>query len=137
MDQPAVKAATERFIAALHQLEQGDATGAESLAQLFAADAELTNPLIQRSDGKRQGQEQITAFWQDYAQSFGSLHSDFFEVMSNEHAAGLFWRSRGTDRAGKLLSYEGVSLLLFDEEGKIVRFQGFFDTRELTLREKH
>ncbi|WP_019140741.1 nuclear transport factor 2 family protein [Noviherbaspirillum massiliense] len=137
MNQQQAKETADRFIEELHHLEDGDAAGADRLAQLFAPDAELVNPVIERTDGSRHGQEQIAAFWREYASSFGSIHSDFFDIMASDHSAGLFWRSSGTSAAGQPLNYEGVSLLVFDDAGKIARFQGFFDTRQMTLKSAH
>lgn len=134
MDQQQARTIADRFIGELHRLEQGDAASADSLTQMFAPDAELANPLIEREGSCRRGHDQIFAFWRQYATTLGDIHSDFFDVTTNEHSAGLFWRSSGTGPSGEPLKYEGVSLLVFDNAGKIVRFQGFFDTRQMTFK---
>jgi ketosteroid isomerase-like protein len=134
MDQQEVKATADRFIDELHRLEEGDDSSADRLAQLFAQDAELTNSILQRDGAGRQGQDAIAAFWHEYASTFGEVRSDFFEVVTSDHSAGLFWRSSGTGPSGQPLEYEGVSLLVLNQEGKIARFQGFFDTRQLTFK---
>ncbi|HYD95318.1 MAG TPA: nuclear transport factor 2 family protein [Noviherbaspirillum sp.] len=126
-----------RFIDQLHQLEDGDKAVADRLADMFADGAELTNPVIEHNGGSRRGRDQIAAFWRQYADTFGAIHSEFFDVTTSDHSAGLFWRSSGTGPAGDPMEYDGVSLLVFDDAGKITRFQGFFDTRRLSARATH
>lgn len=52
----------------------------------------------------------------------------------SDRSAGLLWKSTGKRPSDEALSYDGVSLLAFDDEGKIARFQGFYDMRQLTLK---
>lgn len=49
-------------------------------------------------------------------------------------SAGLFWRPAGTNAHGQPLQYEGVSLLELNEDGKIARFNGFFDSKQITMQ---
>lgn len=134
MDSQQARVIADRFIDQLHRLEEGDKAVADRLADMFADGAELTNPIIENNGGSRRGRDQIAAFWRQYADTFGELHSEFFDVTTSDHSAGLFWRSTGTGPSGKALEYEGVSLLVFDKQGKIARFQGFFDSRRLVTK---
>lgn len=134
MDEQQAKLIAHRFIEQLHRLEGGDTTVAGHLADMFADNAELTNPVIERNGGSLHGRDQIAAFWRQYADTFGEIHSEFFDVTTSDHSAGLFWRSTGTSSSGEALEYDGVSLLVFEQDGKIARFQGFFDTRRLAIR---
>jgi hypothetical protein len=134
MDQQQARHMADRFIAELHRVEEGDAVGIDTLADMFADNAELTNTLIEEEGGSRTGREKIAGFWREYTASFGNIHSEFFDVTTSDHSAGLFWRSTGTDAAGQPMAYEGVSLLVFDEAGKIVRFKGYFDRRQTTSK---
>ncbi|NML13824.1 nuclear transport factor 2 family protein [Azohydromonas caseinilytica] len=123
----------QRFIQALHQLEdQGDAA-LDGLLGLFADDACLRNPILQREHQERRGRNDIANFWRQYRGSFGDIHSEFSEVTANDHAAGLFWRSRGTDSSGKPVEYDGVTLLRLGEDGRIADFQGYFDSRDVVV----
>ena len=133
MDNRQVAQLADRFIGELHRLEQGDAQGVETLADLFADDAELTNSIIEADEAKsrRYGREEIAQFWREYGESFQGVHSDFFDVTANDHSAGLFWRSRGNDVSGQSLEYEGVSLLVFDDAGKIKQFKGYFNQAQM------
>ena len=135
MDQQQVTAVANRFINELHRLEEGDPAGADRLAEMFADNAELTNPLIERNGGTRHGRDEIAAFWREYSATFGDVHSDFFHLTASDHSAGLFWRSNGTGPFGQPIHYEGVSLLVLDDAVKISHFQGFFDTRQMTVKE--
>ncbi|NEX63942.1 nuclear transport factor 2 family protein [Noviherbaspirillum galbum] len=134
MNPQEVQTAANRFIEELHRLEDGDEASADRLAAMFAPDAELTNPILQQDGGSRKGHDAIADFWHQYSATFGDIHSDFFDVVAGDHTAGLFWRSSGTTATGQPLQYDGVSHLELNDEGKIARFQGFFDTRQMTFK---
>lgn len=129
MDEHQVKDLADRFIGQLHQLEQGGVDGAGPLAELFADDAELTNSIIEANGAKtrRGGRDEIIQFWREYRESFQTIHSEFVDVTASDHSAGLFWTSKGQNANGQPLQYEGVSLLTFDDSGKIKNFKAYFD----------
>lgn len=133
MDVQQARHIADRFIEQLHRLEDGDPLVAEQIADMFADDAELTNSVMEREGGARRGRGEIAEFWRQYVSAFGDIRSDFYDVTTSDHSAGLFWKSTGKSPSGEALSYDGVSLLAFDDEGKIARFQGFFDSRQLSL----
>ncbi len=122
----------QQFIVALHEFELGGADSADALIALFSTDARLTNSALKLSNVERQGIAGVREFWIKYRASFGELRSEFFQVTTNDCAAGLFWTSKGTDSNGQPVEYDGVSLLVFDEEGKIALFRGYYDTRQLS-----
>lgn len=130
MDQQQAKQLADRFIEQLHRIEDGNSDGIDTLVDLFADNAELTNSVIDNTHGNLVGRENIARFWREYTASFGEIHSDFFDVTTSDHSAGLFWRSTRTSANGQPMAYEGVSLLMFDDSGKITRFKGYFDSRQ-------
>jgi ketosteroid isomerase-like protein len=132
MNREQIKAQAQAFIAALHALEDGDEAQADGVVALFAPDAVLTNAALQRQGDERDGQGDVLAFWHNYRRAFGRARSEFHHITTDDSAAGLFWTTRGTYRDGAPLQYDGVSLLEFDAQGKIARFQGYFDTRQLS-----
>jgi ketosteroid isomerase-like protein len=134
MDQQQVKGVAERFITELGCLEDGDAAGVERIVDMFAENAELSNPMIEREGAGLQGRNQIAQFWREYRSTFNDIHSEFFDVTASDHSAGLFWRSTGKDVTGQPVAYEGVSLLELDESGKIARFKAYFDSRQMTMQ---
>lgn len=129
MDDHQIKGLASKFIEQLHQLEHGDVHTADSLAALFSDDAQLTNSIIEADGTKtqREGRDEIAQFWREYRESFQTIHSEFVDVTASDHSAGLFWTSDGSDAEGQPLRYEGVSLLTFDDSGKISRFKAYFD----------
>ena len=133
MDQQQVKGIAELFITELHCIEDGDAAGINRIVDMFSDSAELANPIIERNGSGRTGRDQIADFWREYSAAFQHIHSEFFDITASDHSAGLFWRSTGTNATGQPLEYEGVSLLELDDTGKIARFKGFFDTRQVTI----
>jgi ketosteroid isomerase-like protein len=122
----------QRFIDALHDLEQNGESSVDDIAALFSDDAQLTNSALALTDGGYAGREGVRAFWTEYRKQFGDIRSRFSHVTSSDDAAGLFWRSEGNYADGAPMGYDGVSLLVFNDEGKIASFRGYFDTRELS-----
>jgi ketosteroid isomerase-like protein len=133
MNQEQCRSAAQQFISQLHRLEDGDSAAADELAGLFADGAALTNPILQQLGRERVGRDDIAEFWREYRGTFEAIHSDFAEVTASDHAAGLFWRSTASALHGQPLEYDGVTLLTFDDSGKIARFQGYFDPDKLRL----
>lgn len=133
MNDRQIRDLADRFIQQLHQLEEGGIQGADALAALFSDDAELSNSIIE-SDGaktRREGREAIAQFWREYRESFQTIQSEFDDITASDRSAGLFWSSSGSDAKGQPLRYEGVSLLTFDETGKINHFKAYFDKTQV------
>jgi ketosteroid isomerase-like protein len=128
MDQEQVEEAAARFIEYLGRVELAEAGAVDGLAALFAPDAELSNPIMQRERRQLCGRGPIAEFWRQYSTTFGAIHSEFFATTVGDHAAGLFWHSTGSGPHGEPIDYEGATLLLFDGNGKIARFHSYFDT---------
>ena len=131
MDYQQVRALAQQFVDALHALEQGDEGDVESLVELFSEDAHLQNPILKLDRREYAGRDGARRFWTEYRRTVGQAYSEFHEVVVNESAAGLFWTTRGTAAGGQALEYEGATLLVFDDSGKIQGFRGYYDTREL------
>ena len=125
------KQLADRFIGCLHRLEGGGAAEVDALTALFADDAEITNPQLRRRGDEAKGPAGVQAFWQNYRASFRDIVSEFDAVTAAENAAGLFWRSQGTDAQGRAVDYCGATMLMFDAKGRIRAFRGYFDSREL------
>jgi ketosteroid isomerase-like protein len=130
------KAQADKFIDALHQLEKGADNTEQALnaiADLYADDATLTNAALRLTNEERRGRDQIRAFWADYKRTLGDSYSDFHQVTVNDQAAGLFWVTRGQGANGQhdAVHYDGTTLLVFGNDGKITHFHGYYDTRQL------
>ncbi len=132
MDRQQVHTLAQQFIDALHKLEQGDADAADQITQLFSDDAQLTNAALQLASEEHTGREGIRKFWSEYRRTFGEIYSDFHHTTTNNEAAGLFWTAKGTGNKGQPLQYDGATLLVYGDDGKISRFQGYYDTRQLS-----
>jgi ketosteroid isomerase-like protein len=126
----------QQFIDALHTLEQGAVEDAEqnvgALVALYSGDARIINAALKLAGEERTGTDGVKDFWIEYRKTFGDAYSDFFQVTSNEESAGLFWTTKGTGKDDQPMEYDGVSLLVFNDEGKINLFRGYYDTRELS-----
>lgn len=131
-----VRELADGFIEALHQLEKGDDNtdaALDALVGLYASDARLTNAALRLTNEEKTGTDQIRKFWSEYKRTLGEAYSDFHQVTVNEDAAGLFWVTKGRDVQGQdgAVHYDGTTLLVFNDDGKISYFQGYYDTRQL------
>lgn len=117
-----------RFIDALHRLEEE--RDAEPIAEMFADDATLSNPVHEVGEHGPGGAQE---FWRTYRDTFGEIHSEFRNVVESDGAAALEWRSHGTTTGGRECHYGGVSILEYDDEG-IHSFRAYFDPEELGLQ---
>ena len=131
MDQQQSRQLAQEFIDALHTLEQGSPDDVEAIVALFSDEARLVNAALKLAGEERHGQDGARSFWTEYRRTFGEAHSDFFQITANDESAGLFWTTKGTGNNGQPMEYDGVSLLVFDDAGKITLFRGYYDTREL------
>lgn len=132
MDQQQSQERAQQFIDALHTLEHGSADDVDALVALFSDDARLVNAALKLAGQERNGQDGARQFWSEYRRTFGDAYSEFFQITANDESAGLFWTTKGTGNDGQPMEYDGVSLLVFNDEGKITLFRGYYDTRELS-----
>lgn len=132
MDREQVIERAQQFIEALHALERGGPDDVDQIVDLFSDDARLINAALKLAGETRTGRAGARAFWTDYRRTFGEARSAFYQITVNEEAAGLFWTTSGTGSDGRSLEYDGASLLVFNDEGKITLFRGYYDTREVS-----
>jgi ketosteroid isomerase-like protein len=114
-----------RFMDALRSAEAGH--DPEPLAQLFTADAELSN--LTRH-GPWRGAAGCRQFWAEYLQSFGQIRSQFRNAIEVDGTAVLEWESEGTLPDGRPVRYRGVSILE-TAGGRVRRFRAYYDTAAL------
>ena len=114
---------TEEFAAALHELESGG--DLDAFVAIFADDVELYRPETQQH---LDGVAGARSFWEQYLATFDQISSDFSRVVDGEVGV-LEWTSTGQRSGGSPITYAGVSLLDFDDAGKVTRFATYFDTQ--------
>jgi len=134
MDQQRTMELGQRFAEALHAVDANEEGAIERMVELFSAEATLTNAAMKLSGEERQGHDGVRQFWEEYQRTLTDVRTEFFDVTSSERSAGLFWTTRGTDATGQPVEYDGVSLLVFDDDGLVERFRGYYDTRELSRK---
>lgn len=132
MDHEHVHELAQTFIDALHALEHGSESDVDGIVALYADDARLTNAALRLAGEERHGTDGARQFWSEYRRTFGEAFSEFFKVTAGDDAAGLFWTTNGTGNDGQAMEYDGSSLLVFNDDGKITLFRGYYDTRELS-----
>ncbi len=136
MEQTQIQAKAKEFTDALHILEQGTVDDVGQLVGLYANDATLANSALDNKGQELSGQNEILQFWTQYKETLGDVLSLFHHITVSEDSAGLFWTTEGTNPAGDKVHYHGSTLLVFNPEGTIQFFRGYYDTRELTLTPK-
>jgi ketosteroid isomerase-like protein len=114
---------TEEFAAALHDLESGG--DLDAFIAVFADDVDHYRPETQQH---LDGLAGARSFWKQYLATFDQISSDFSRVVDGEVGV-LEWTSTGQLAGGTPISYAGVSLLDFDDGGKVTRFATYFDTQ--------
>lgn len=134
MDFQRTRELAQAFAEALHGVDRREEGAIERMVANYSPEARLTNAALKLAGEERNGPEGARAFWEQYQNSFREASTEFFELTASERGAGLFWTTRGTDAAGDAFTYDGVTLLIFDDAGRIVLFRGYYDTRELSKR---
>lgn len=119
---------TQGFADALHELEGGG--DLDAFVSIFADDVELHRP---ETDQQLDGTSGARTFWQQYLATFDEISSDFSRVVDGEVGV-LEWTSTGRRSGGNPISYTGVSILDFDDAGKVTRFATYFDTQAFGAR---
>ena len=120
------------FAEALQTFEQD--RDLDAFARVFAPDAELLRP---EQRGGEQGEDGVRTFWQQYLDQFASIRSEFSRVVEAGQLGELEWTSKGSlgsASEGTEVEYEGVSLLEFDDQGRVSRFATYYDTAALAHR---
>ncbi len=115
---------TDKFIEALHTLEDGGDVG--PIAALFAPDADVSNPLVKHDGEGNGGAEE---FWSMYRKAFETIHSEFRNIVDDGGVAMLEWVSEGSAN-GEAVRYGGVSVLEHGDDG-ITVFRTYFDSRQV------
>jgi len=127
----------QEFIDALRALEEAEqekaATPTDVIVGLFAEDATLTSAALRLAGEVRNGREGAAHFWTEYKRTIGNARTEFHAVVAADNAAGLFWRTGVPegDRKGGAPAYDGATLLAFNGDGKIARFDGYYDIVQL------
>lgn len=134
MESTQIQAKAKEFIDALHQLEKGSADDASQLVALYAQDATLANSALDNKNREMSGTDEILGFWTQYKETLGDIYSNFHHIAVSDEAAGLFWTTEGVNPAGDNVHYHGSTLLVYNTEGMIQFFRGYYDTRELTVK---
>jgi ketosteroid isomerase-like protein len=97
----------------------------DAFVDLFADDAELVRP---ETGQQLSGRDGAREYWQQYLAQFQEIRSEFSRVTAGGPLGVLEWQSTGRLAGGAEISYRGVSLVDFAEDGRVSRFGTYFDT---------
>lgn len=115
----------QTFIDGLHQLEENREL--EAIVATYADNSVVGNIV---SPEQFEGREGAREFWTKYREAFGTVHSEFRNIITTDDAAALEWTTTGTNIEGEPFQYDGVSLLEI-EDGLITRFRAYFNPSDL------
>ncbi len=115
----------EQFINALSRLEAEGKS--DELIGLFSDESEVGNVVAPE---KFHGVEGARTFWKQYRDAFQDARSTFRSKITTPEQIVLEWTTTGTLADGSSFHYDGVSILEL-KDGKIRRFQAYFDPRAL------
>jgi limonene-1,2-epoxide hydrolase len=114
-----------RFIEALAALEQSEQI--DPILDTFSEACDLANS---GSPETHHGTQGAREYWSKYRSAFRHIQSEFRNIITGDNSVALEWTAHATDRSGKELRFNGVSVL--DTRGSaIVRFRAYFDVRAL------
>jgi len=101
-----MSAVSERFMQALHHLDEHADTG--PMVDLTAPEAVLT-----KLDRHREatGPEGARGFWDEYRSVFETIRTEFTHTVDTDTSSSLEWTSRGTLSDGAALTYSGVTVI--------------------------
>ncbi|MEP6924121.1 MAG: nuclear transport factor 2 family protein [Pyrinomonadaceae bacterium] len=115
----------EKFIAALHKLEESRET--EEIVALYADNAEIANVVAPL---KFAGQDGARDFWTKYRDTFGEMRSEFRNKIYGENSAALEWTTTGKSSNDHEVCYSGVTILEIEND-KITRSCAYFNADDL------
>ncbi|GAB4079277.1 nuclear transport factor 2 family protein [Modestobacter muralis] len=101
-----MSAVSDRFMAALHHLDEHGDTG--PMVELTAPGAVLRK--LDRHQ-EETGPDGARVFWDDYRSVFGTITTEFTSTLDGETGSSLEWVSRSTLTDGAELTYSGVTVI--------------------------
>ena len=101
---------------------------AEQWANCFANNAIFEDPV---GTPPVQDPEKILEFGKKFMSGFKTvgLHEEFVHVVGNEVAAR--WTGKGTTKEGKQVTFEGINVFQFNNEGQIVGLKGYWSPENI------
>jgi hypothetical protein len=114
-----------RFSRALRALEND--RDLQPLVELFAEDAEVSNPLLPQP---MFGIEGVRRYWRSYRDRFAEIKSEFLCFVDARDASALEWISTGRLVDGRPVEYSGSTFLSSQDE-LITHMHAYFDPRAL------
>ena len=117
----------QAFADALNSLESdGDVDG--FVDKVFSSDVELLRPETEQQVSGRSG---AVEFWSQYLAQFDEIRSTFSRVVDSGELGVLEWSSTGRLAGAGTVEYRGISVLDFDDAGRVRRLCAYFDTHAL------
>jgi hypothetical protein len=104
-----MSAVSDRFMAALHHLDEHADTG--PMVELTAPEAVLRK--LDRHQ-EETGPEGARVFWDDYRSVFATISTEFTSTLDGASGSSLEWISRSTLKDGAELTYSGVTVIDVD-----------------------
>ena len=117
-----MSAVSDRFMAALHHLDEHADTG--PMVELTAPGAVLRK--LDRHQ-EETGPDGARVFWDDYRKVFSTISTEFTATLDGERGSSLEWVSRSTLTDGAELTYSGVTVIDVDGE-QVTGVRTYYDS---------
>ena len=117
-----MSAVSDRFMAALHHLDEHADTG--PMVELTAPGAVLRK--LDRHQ-EETGPDGARVFWDDYRSVFGTISTEFTSTLDGEGGSSLEWVSRSTLKDGAELTYSGVTVIDVDGD-QVTGVRTYYDS---------
>ena len=117
-----MSAVSDRFMAALHHLDEHADTG--PMVELTAPGAVLRK--LDRHQ-EETGPDGARVFWDDYRSVFGTISTEFTSTLDGESGSSLEWVSRSTLKDGAELTYSGVTVIDVDGD-QVTGVRTYYDS---------
>ncbi len=113
-----------RFVEALTVLENSGQL--DPIIDTFSEACDLANASNHETFNGKTGAHD---YWTRYRNAFRTIRSDIRNIIIGDDSIALEWTTQATDRSGKDVQYDGVSIL--ETRGlAIVRFRAYFDPKQ-------
>jgi hypothetical protein len=117
-----MSAVSDRFMAALHHLDEHADTG--PMVELTAPEAVLRK--LDRHQ-EETGPDGARVFWDDYRSVFATISTEFTSTLDGESGSSLEWISRSTLKDGAELTYSGVTVIDTDGD-QVTGVRTYYDS---------
>ena len=100
----------------------------EAFAALFSEDVHFEDPV---GGTVLTGRDGVMKFHRGVARAWESLDMQAEDVFVRGSRAAVYWDAEGRSRSGKDIDFDGINVLVLDDDGLIRRMEGYWDFEDV------